>query len=28
VLPTVREVLGREPRSFADWVGTHQQRFR
>jgi hypothetical protein len=24
----VREVLGREPRSFADWVGTHQQRFR
>jgi uncharacterized protein YbjT (DUF2867 family) len=28
VLPTVREVLGREPRSFADWVATHQQRFR
>ena len=28
VLPTVREVLGREPRSFAVWVATHQERFR
>jgi uncharacterized protein YbjT (DUF2867 family) len=28
VLPTVREVLGREPRAFADWVATHQGRFR
>ncbi len=28
VLPTVRDVLGREPRAFADWVATHQGRFR
>jgi uncharacterized protein YbjT (DUF2867 family) len=28
VQPTVREVLGREPRSFAEWVATHQERFR
>lgn len=28
VQPTVGEVLGREPRSFADWVATHQDRFR
>jgi uncharacterized protein YbjT (DUF2867 family) len=28
VQPTVREVLGREPRSFAEWVATHQDRFR
>jgi uncharacterized protein YbjT (DUF2867 family) len=27
VQPTVREVLGREPRSFAEWVATHQERF-
>jgi uncharacterized protein YbjT (DUF2867 family) len=27
VQPTVREVLGREPRSFAEWVTTHQERF-
>jgi UDP:flavonoid glycosyltransferase YjiC (YdhE family) len=23
VLPTVREILGREPRSFAQWVASH-----
>jgi uncharacterized protein YbjT (DUF2867 family) len=28
VQPTVREVLGREPRSFAEWIATHQQKFR
>jgi uncharacterized protein YbjT (DUF2867 family) len=28
VQPTVHEVLGREARSFADWVATHQERFR
>jgi uncharacterized protein YbjT (DUF2867 family) len=28
VQPTVREVLGREPRSFAEWVAAHQERFR
>ena len=28
VQPTVREVLGREARSFAEWVATHQDRFR
>ena len=27
VQPTVREVLGREPRSFAEWVAMHQDRF-
>jgi uncharacterized protein YbjT (DUF2867 family) len=28
VLPTVREVLGREPRTFAAWVAEHADRFR
>jgi uncharacterized protein YbjT (DUF2867 family) len=28
VQPTVAEVLGREPRSFADWVAEHADRFR
>jgi uncharacterized protein YbjT (DUF2867 family) len=28
VQPTVREVLGHEPRSFGEWVATHRQRFR
>ncbi|HZA78630.1 MAG TPA: NAD(P)H-binding protein [Acidimicrobiales bacterium] len=28
VQPTVREVLGREPRSFAEWVAEHRDRFR
>jgi hypothetical protein len=28
VLPTVREVLGREPRSFGELVARHQQKFR
>lgn len=28
VWPTVREVLGREPRSFADWVATNEDGFR
>jgi uncharacterized protein YbjT (DUF2867 family) len=27
VHPTVREVLGREPRSLAQWVAAHQERF-
>jgi uncharacterized protein YbjT (DUF2867 family) len=28
VHPTVRQVLGREPRSFAEWVADHEDRFR
>ena len=28
VLPTVREILGREPRSFAQWVASHLDAFR
>jgi uncharacterized protein YbjT (DUF2867 family) len=28
VLPTVREILGREPRSFAQWVASHLDVFR
>lgn len=28
VLPTVRDVLGREPHSFEHWVATHAHRFR
>jgi len=28
VLPTVREILGREPRSFAQWVASHVDAFR
>jgi uncharacterized protein YbjT (DUF2867 family) len=28
VLPTVRELLGREPRSFAQWVASHLDVFR
>ncbi|MGH9231201.1 MAG: nucleoside-diphosphate sugar epimerase, partial [Acidimicrobiales bacterium] len=28
VQPTVHEVLGREPRSFTEWVGEHKDRFR
>jgi uncharacterized protein YbjT (DUF2867 family) len=28
VLPTVREVTGREPRSFEEWARTHAERFR
>jgi hypothetical protein len=27
VLPTVREVLGREPRTFADWAADHADAF-
>lgn len=28
VHPTVQQVLGREPRSFAEWVADHEDRFR